>query len=451
MSCNINPVTHSKYLKRPSPPIPAKECNVGEIRVGNDNNLYQIVVRKGRGGNVKRWVKCFTKGTSCPAKYDLSKGTKKIIKSKKKSVNKKSANKKSVNKKCPEGKVINPKTGRCVKVKVVSVKKCPAGKEVNPKTGRCIKIKTLVKKPLPSKKKASKKITVKNNVHRHVVWNVRSHGVMLAHTYKDARTGKISTPPKGVPTAPNGWFLSEKYDGYRSIWNGKNFVSRTGNIFHAPESFKKWMPPGIALDGELYIGRELFEKHGIIRKKTPTPGSWEKAGVKFQIFDSPTLTGNFEERQEKLKQLVKNSCKIAKSECPLRMVKQIKIKDEKQLYKVFDKLTSEGAEGVMLRAPGSMYESTRSRSLLKVKQLFDEECKIIGYKPGTGKYKGMLGAFNCRLMKNPKITFTISGMDDKIRKNYKKTHPLGTIVTFTYMGLSASGVPRHPNYLRIRK
>ena len=40
-------------------------------------------------------------------------------------------------KECPEGKVLNPKTGRCIKIK----KECPEGKILNPKTGRCIKIK----------------------------------------------------------------------------------------------------------------------------------------------------------------------------------------------------------------------------------------------------------------------------------------------------------------------
>jgi len=67
-------------------------------------------------------------------------------------------------KSCPEGKELNPKTGRCVKtktqkvklekakVKVESVivpepvkpvvKSCPPGKEINPKTGRCVNIKT---------------------------------------------------------------------------------------------------------------------------------------------------------------------------------------------------------------------------------------------------------------------------------------------------------------------
>jgi len=54
-----------------------------------------------------------------------------------------------VSKKCPEGKVLNPKTGRCIKkenflkanmppgVKQVP-KKCPEGKVLNPKTGRCM-------------------------------------------------------------------------------------------------------------------------------------------------------------------------------------------------------------------------------------------------------------------------------------------------------------------------
>ena len=62
-------------------------------------------------------------------------------------------------KSCPPGKKINPKTGRCIKVKTQKVKKakiskkkmekleqrpktCPEGKEINPKTGRCVKTKT---------------------------------------------------------------------------------------------------------------------------------------------------------------------------------------------------------------------------------------------------------------------------------------------------------------------
>jgi hypothetical protein len=45
-------------------------------------------------------------------------------------------------KKCPEGKILNPKTGRCIVNKAAvaakSPKKCPEGKVLNPKTGRCV-------------------------------------------------------------------------------------------------------------------------------------------------------------------------------------------------------------------------------------------------------------------------------------------------------------------------
>ena len=74
-------------------------------------------------------------------------------------------------------------------------------------------------------------------------------------------------------------------------------------------------------------------------------------------------------------------------------LKQIKIKDEQQVMKIYGELLKKGAEGVMLRCPGSPYDAKRSSHLLKVKPHFDDECKIIGYKEGTGKYQGMLGAF----------------------------------------------------------
>ena len=333
------------------------------------------------------------------------------------------------------------------KSSVKSKKKCPTGKVVNPKTGRCInalkKIDTLLTK---ANSKLSKAMSTKRTP---IVWDVKKDGVMLAHTFKDPKTGKIKNPPKGFPKAPIGWYVSEKYDGYRAIWNGRQFVSRTGNIFVTPQWFKDWFPNDEALDGELFIGRESFEKHGILRKKVANDDEWIKANIKFQIFDSPTIKGDFEERQTKIKKIIDTGCKKkGVKKCPLKYTIQTKIKNESQLYSIFDKLTKKGAEGVMLRAPHSPYETKRSSHLLKVKQLFDDECKIIGFKNGSGKYTGMLGAFKCKMVKNPKIEFTISGMNDIIRKDYLKTHPIGTIVTFTYMGLSVNGVPRHPNYLR---
>ena len=64
MSCYIpRCIPSKKYLIRKSPPFSATNCHVGAIEKGNDNNLYQVVLRKGAGGLTQKWAKCFTKGT----------------------------------------------------------------------------------------------------------------------------------------------------------------------------------------------------------------------------------------------------------------------------------------------------------------------------------------------------------------------------------------------------
>ena len=45
--------------------------------------------------------------------------------------------------------------------------------------------------------------------------------------------------------------------------------------------------------------------------------------------------------------------------------------------------------------------------------------------------------------------FATSGMNDKVRDNYKSTHPIGTIITFKCSGYTKSGKPRFARYLRI--
>ena len=57
---------------------------------------------------------------------------------------------------------------------------------------------------------------------------------------------------------PTGWLMSEKLDGVRCYWNGTTMYTRNGNVFlGAPDSFKAKLPE-IALDGELWTGRDDF-------------------------------------------------------------------------------------------------------------------------------------------------------------------------------------------------
>ena len=51
---------------------------------------------------------------------------------------------------------------------------------------------------------------------------------------------------------------------------------------------------------------------------------------------------------------------------------------------------------------------------------------------------------------NEQHEFTISGMDDEIRENYKISHPIGTIISYEHSGLTDSGKPRFARYIRKR-
>ena len=107
--------------------------------------------------------------------------------------------------------------------------------------------------------------------------------VMLAQEYVQGKHDVI------------GWYESEKFDGYRAYFDpeGRQFYSRQGKKFNAPEWFIKAMPPKL-LDGELWIGRECFQGMGAVRKKIPLDEEW--LNITYQVYDIPNHPGTFKER-----------------------------------------------------------------------------------------------------------------------------------------------------------
>jgi len=67
----------------------------------------------------------------------------------------------------------------------------------------------------------------------------------------------LAKPYEAQPIS--GWLMSEKLDGVRALWDGARLVSRNGNEFAAPAWFIAALPAGMALDGELYMGRGLTD------------------------------------------------------------------------------------------------------------------------------------------------------------------------------------------------
>lgn len=123
---------------------------------------------------------------------------------------------------------------------------------------------------------------------------------------------------------PDDFLLSEKLDGFRAIWDGKEFRSKNGNIFVSPPGFRSKMPKGMVLDGEMWAGRDQYKRVSqILRTKNwPDSKSHEDAWLEmsYMVFDSPSINskdsknGGFEKSIAKgLKNLGDYGRKINKS------------------------------------------------------------------------------------------------------------------------------------------
>jgi DNA ligase-1 len=237
---------------------------------------------------------------------------------------------------------------------------------------------------------------------------------------------------------PTGWWMSEKLDGVRAYWNGKQFLSRNNNIFFAPDWFTQGLPPH-PLDGELWIGRRQFDvTSGLVRQQSKS-NEWKQ--VRYVIFDAPDAPGPFEERIRFLTESI-----AGWNAAYARAHEHVVCTGIDHLIAELDRITQLGGEGLMLREPGSGYERTRSTSLLKVKKFLDAEATVIGHEAGAGRHKGRVGALLARFGNG--IEFKVgTGLKDREREQ----PPLvGTVITVKYQELTKDGAPRFPVYVGAR-
>ncbi len=257
----------------------------------------------------------------------------------------------------------------------------------------------------------------------------------------DAEAVDIMLPEsydKGIDVS--GWLMSEKLDGVRGYWDGRHLLSKNGTPFHPPSAFTRNFPD-FAIEGEIWGGRNTFEKTvGNVKKENPHEG-W--LALKFAVFDVPKASGGFEKRLNKaVKWFDAHPSPYA------FVIAHVPVKNQQHLFRELKRIEALGGEGIILRKPGSLYAKGRSRNILKVKSYADMEAVVIGHLAGTGRNKNRMGSL---LMKLPgsQTTFKIgTGFSDALRDN---PPPVGSLVTFKYYGFYASGIPKFPSFLRIRK
>ena len=235
------------------------------------------------------------------------------------------------------------------------------------------------------------------------------------------------------------YYVSEKLDGVRAYWDGKQLYTRSGRVIPAPLWFVARLPE-TPLDGELWLGRGRFEEiSGLVRTQKSDPDAWRE--VKYMVYDLPEMVAPFHERYWLLKTLV------AEQGTPwLKALTQKKLSSETQLKEQLQQIVAAGGEGLMLRHGRALYQVKRSQDLLKLKPQDDAEATVIDYVAGEGKYRGMVGALLVRDSQGREFRLG-SGLTDAQRK----TPPaIGTQVTYSYNGLTNTGLPRFARFVRVR-
>ena len=236
------------------------------------------------------------------------------------------------------------------------------------------------------------------------------------------------------------YWVSEKLDGVRAYWDGKQLISRGGNIIQAPAWFTADFPPR-PLDGELWLARQQFAQIlSTVSKQQPVNSEWQQ--LAYYIFELPQAEGTFTERIRMMQLLVQQQ-----NSPYLQVVPQFRVADRATLLATLTQLEQAGAEGLMLHHQDAHYKTGRSADLLKLKTYQDAEATVIGYRPGRGKYQGMVGALIVRTPEG--LEFAIgSGLTDALRQ----TPPaIGSEITYRYNGYTSNGIPRFARFLRERQ
>lgn len=243
--------------------------------------------------------------------------------------------------------------------------------------------------------------------------------------------------PDGVQ--PQGYLVSEKYDGVRALWDGQRLRFRSGLPVPAPASFLQRLPP-VPLDGELWLGRGQFEAlSGLVRRLGSADGDWR--GIRYMVFDMPWAEGGLARRCALLQALLRQH-----GEAGLESVVQTTVPDRAALLQQLDAVVHAGGEGLMLRRADAPYAAGRSAAMFKLKPVQDAEAVVLAHLPGRGRHAGRLGALQVRSDRG-QVFHIGTGFSDAERDAPPAP---GERITFAYRGLTEAGVPRFASFLRVR-
>ncbi len=262
---------------------------------------------------------------------------------------------------------------------------------------------------------------------------------VLAKTSPDVLLAQNAPP--GLD--PAGYWVSEKLDGVRALWDGRTLRFRSGRTVAAPPWFIAKLP-ATPLDGELWMGRGTFDAlSGAVRRTQPQDAEWQK--LKYMVFELPKADGTsttFTQRIWQMQAIAK-----AAGWPQLQAVEQTEIANHAALQAHLKSVVAAGGEGLVLHRASAPVVSGRSDVLLKLKAVQDAEAEVVGHEPGKGKFEGMVGALEVKTPNGQRFKLG-TGLSDAQRHN---PPAIGSTVTYTYRDVTPSGKPRFASFLRVHE
>ena len=241
-----------------------------------------------------------------------------------------------------------------------------------------------------------------------------------------------------VGRSPQGFLVSEKFDGVRAVWDGQQLRFRSGREIVAPDWFVRALPQQ-PLDGELWLARGQFDRLSGVVRQQHAPEAWRQ--VRYMVFDAPGQSGPFEARWQALQSVIE-----AAQQPWLLRVEQTYVDTATALQQRLNAVVRDGGEGLVLHRADALWQQGRTQALFKFKPEPDDEAQVVSHLPGKGRYEGMTGALQVRTPDGKQFALG-SGLSDAQRRNPPQ---VGSWVTYRYRDRTPQGVPRFATFVRAR-
>jgi DNA ligase-1 len=201
------------------------------------------------------------------------------------------------------------------------------------------------------------------------------------------------------------FIITEKLDGSRMLIIKENSTIKCFTRQGQPilglieiEEDAKQLPDNTVFDGEILLNKDLPSAELFRATQRESRKDGEKKNLIFHMFDMLPLS-EFKDGKSKKDCLTrKTELHEMLQELDLTWIKEVPMlyvgSDKEKVLEYLNKAISEEKEGVMVSVAQGLYQTKRTKDLLKAKRFSTVDLRIVGFEEGEGRLAGTLGRMN---------------------------------------------------------